>query len=105
MSAHRGVNQIQPFQDVVAGFGIPIEPDVLNPFMLGDLARSLADKHARDRRMLLVRDQVPIATDHLLGLMTDPSIDHPLVDALCGAIRTERLPKDMPSPKLLPPTP
>jgi len=32
------------------------------------------------RLLLLVRDQVPVSSNHFFRLMPDPGIDHPLVD-------------------------
>lgn len=43
-----------------------------------------------------------IATNHRLGLMTNPAIDNPLVNTSCGAIRTERVAEDVPATRLVP---
>lgn len=45
---------------------------------------------------------MPISASHLLGLMSEPSINEPLVDAFRRAIGGERMAKNMPAAQHLP---
>jgi hypothetical protein len=46
--------------------------------------------------LLLVGDQVSVASNHLFRLMANPSVDEPLVDSRGRTIRTERMAEDVP---------
>lgn len=76
-------------------------PNLLVSVSLSD--RSLASlKHLRQRRLLDIRHEVPVATTHFVGGVADPGIDEALVDAFAGAIADETVAEDVPTAEFFP---
>ena len=52
--------------------------------------------------LFLVRNQVPIAFPHLLGLVSHPGVNEPLIDATGRTIGRKGMAKDVPASELCP---
>jgi hypothetical protein len=48
------------------------------------------------------RGKVRVPPTHLFGLVADPGVNHPLMDALACAVADETVAKDVPALQLLP---
>ena len=54
-------------------------------------------EYRSNRVMLLIRNEMPISTDHFFGLVSHPRIDGPLIHALSRTIRREAVSQNMPA--------
>src|SRR5262245_40752318 len=62
----------------------------------------LSLEHLAYRLRLDARDQVAIAATHLFRLVSNPTVDQPLVDTSRGSVAHERVPQDVPAAQHFP---